>query len=978
MPKSFVSLTLEQFRELLNKFPFSRKINTVHMHHTWRPNRSEYKGIGTIEAMFDYHTKKRGFSDIAQHVTIAPDGAIWTGRSWNSPPASATGHNGNSTFGPFMFEMIGDFDAGQDTFEDPQRETALQVIVAVQKRFGLPPDALRFHRQMANKTCPGSAIDFAAVVDAVRALHEAAGDSRDAATQDGPFSPAFRDDKLTSADRGIVEAALEALTSGARTGAEPADAELPESAEDVEFTATGGMTSAAAARGARITTADLVALRPHVINLNEGRLTRGGEFFSLPEDVERIFGEDIEKAFSNPQELGMPPRDASQPFRIMIWAHGGLINERAGLGIAHKHLEFWRKNGIYPIYFVWETGFLQTVGQLLRGILPGGARAFFSDNISDPILERTARAAGGEKIWTGMKRNAEVAASADGGATFAAGEFKKFCDRHAGQVEIYAAGHSAGSIFHAHFLPVALNAGIPDVTALYFLAPAIRVDLFRQKLLKEIGRRIKRLDLFTMVREQELADNCASIYRKSLLYLIRFALERDRNAEILGLEESLRRDRDVTGLLNLAGSSGGPGEAIFSPSVPSDGRHATRSITHGGFDDDAPTMNSIALRILGLQQRSQLKTQYAQSRAVEDDPWTVPEVEELQRSFASAVLRPTPVAPAPVGATPIPSTPAAAPAVIRPNAGGARRALCVGIDNYRVRPLAGCIADARLWAQTLTDLRFQCELLLDGNATYSNIKRELEALLRSAKRGDVIVWQYAGHGTQAPDINGDESTGDSPGLDEAICPVDMHTGRLFIDDEIGALIDSVEPGVSFTMFMDCCHSGTINRFGIGEPPGASGRADERSRFIPLTEELKQAYLEFAASQGGARAFSMSRTRNAAKEENEVLFSACLSTEVAWESNGQGEFTVRATRVLRDRGVAVTNEEFINSVVAAFGPNRRQTPNITCAPRLRSLPIVAPLDGSAGRSQDGASASVESRYSGVADALENAARALRSL
>jgi hypothetical protein len=45
-----------------------------------------------------------------------PQGGLWTGRNWNLAPASATGHNGTAGEGPFMIEMVGDFDAGQDPF----------------------------------------------------------------------------------------------------------------------------------------------------------------------------------------------------------------------------------------------------------------------------------------------------------------------------------------------------------------------------------------------------------------------------------------------------------------------------------------------------------------------------------------------------------------------------------------------------------------------------------------------------------------------------------------------------------------------------------------------------------------------------------------------------------------------------------------------------------------------------------------------
>ena len=75
------------------------------------------------------------------------------------------------------------------------------------------------------------------------------------------------------------------------------------------------------------------------------------------------------------------------------WTHlaglTGALVASAGLAIAQKHLQFWKANGIYPVYFAWETGFLQTVGQLLRGIVPLARDARdLADLLSDPIIER--------------------------------------------------------------------------------------------------------------------------------------------------------------------------------------------------------------------------------------------------------------------------------------------------------------------------------------------------------------------------------------------------------------------------------------------------------------------------------------------------------------------------------------------------------------------------------------------------------------
>jgi N-acetylmuramoyl-L-alanine amidase len=166
----FKSVNLVEFGILLRDFPFRRQIESVHMHHTWRPNHAQYKGQSTIAGMWRTHTVDNGWSDITQHLTIGPDGSLWLCRNWNLAPASAGGHNGTAAAGPFMFEMVGDFDRGKDPFEGAQKDAALRVVAMVQDRFGLSASSLRFHNQMSGKTCPGSAIDYDETVVAVEML----------------------------------------------------------------------------------------------------------------------------------------------------------------------------------------------------------------------------------------------------------------------------------------------------------------------------------------------------------------------------------------------------------------------------------------------------------------------------------------------------------------------------------------------------------------------------------------------------------------------------------------------------------------------------------------------------------------------------------------------------------------------------------------------------------------------------------------
>ena len=72
MPRPFLPLAIDQFARILAR-PLQRRIVEVHMHHTWRPNHAMYRGLASIEAMYQFHTGPQNkWSDIAQHVTIAP------------------------------------------------------------------------------------------------------------------------------------------------------------------------------------------------------------------------------------------------------------------------------------------------------------------------------------------------------------------------------------------------------------------------------------------------------------------------------------------------------------------------------------------------------------------------------------------------------------------------------------------------------------------------------------------------------------------------------------------------------------------------------------------------------------------------------------------------------------------------------------------------------------------------------------------
>ena len=682
-----------------------------------------------------------------------------------------------------------------------------------------------------------------------------------------------------------------------------------------------------ASRG--LSAADFATLRDHVINLNEGQFSQDSQYSTKPADVDRIFQQSLPDWIE---------KSGSQKANVVFYAHGGLTDETAGLNMALEHIPWWKENGVYPIYFVWQTGFWQTVSNLLHGIqqrsVAVGARDFF-DYTSDPALEGVARLLGGPLIWGGMKRSAELASRAgtagavEGGAHYTAQRLADFLATpgRLDSVDIHAVGHSAGSIFHAYFIPAALNLGVKKFKTLQFLAPAIRVDTFKQTLYPIVtaGTNVGKLVMYSMKEPFEKADNCDNIYHKSLLYLIYHALEDKRGTPILGLEECVWSDPELKALFGLGGGEA-KAEAIWSETPVTTGLTACRALSHGAFDDDGSTMGSALRHILAVADNVEIKS----------SPALVPggrSIELKQPAVATKLIS----AALTDGVAPqIPMfQPGATNLALR--GGGQRRAICVGINAYPgVNQLYGCVPDAQLWARTLGSLGFQTQLLLDAKATYSALLAALKSMISSSKRGDVIVFQYSGHGTSIP-----HGTGQEP--DEAMVPFDFFTtGALLVDKELASVFSTVPDGVNLTCFFDCCHSGDLDRLLLS-------RTTSRARFIHLTPSQIALYNQFA----GRRALQLLPSTSDRGMQRDISFAACARTESAIETNGQGEFTQRATDLIRKLTRTISNTQFTDSVVAAFGPNARQHPELDGAVAYFGSAFLQPLEKSAGTSEPSA-------------------------
>ncbi|MFT4101136.1 MAG: caspase family protein [Burkholderiaceae bacterium] len=970
---TFQRIDIDTFGSLLRHFQFTRQITSVHVHHTWRPARKDFRGHETIVAMWRYHTQTNGWRDIGQHLTLDPSGFLWLGRNWNLPPCSAPTANGTSASGPLMVEVVGDFDENCDVLDGVQRASLAQLIALTCRRFALAPDTLRFHNELgSHKTCPGTSVDRAQLIaDVAQALRNLPAEP-----------PATRSFDIDAAIDPVLEPLLRSMERPVPAADDPVDAEPDEDdaqrrgfgdAAVPDARAFGGEgppdDDAATRGGSGLSPSELSLLRPYLVNLSAGRLSVGGEVTTTTADLDELFLHRLPAAAEEAHGEG-------RPLKLMIYAHGGLVGEADGLRTAHKHVAWWLRQKVQPIYFVWETGFFEILRQIIGGAKPRGLTDW-----TDSLIESASRGAP-RLIWTGMKTNAQRGVDAPttqdpagGAALLVAQRLVEFVRSQAAQqreVELHAVGHSAGSIFHAWFIPAAHSLGLPPFKTVQLLAPAIRCDLFKQRMLTggALASHTERLTIYTMKRDYELRDTCMRLYRKSLLYLIHHALEPERGAAILGLDESISADPELRAALGLTQPSDRV-QVVWSPTRADTGNAASTSITHGGFDDDPPTMTSVLRRVLGVTDDVAVEI-YRESRRAR-----AARGEEEDGMITPAARPPAWIdKPAPPPKSAITTSATATIVTAPPAAGGRlRRALCIGIDAY-TRPehrLSGCVADARAWADALQRMGFETTVMSDREATRAGMIDAMRRMMQGSGAGDVLFWHYSGHGTQVPDLDGDETPefGQEP-KDQALVPYDYEEGHLLLDDDIRTLLSEVPAGVNMTVMMDCCHSFTNTRVIAPRPAGARARWFKAD--AALIEAHRRAFMADPARREASRSVATTISR-----QSIVKFAACKDTEEALELNGQGQFTLRALDVL-SRGIdGLSNLQFIDAVTRAFGSTPIQHPGLDEQalgdPDRKYAPLLQPLPAT--RLQT-SSSQLPERTSGSTSSDELAWAALASL
>ncbi len=318
--------------------------------------------------------------------------------------------------------------------------------------------------------------------------------------------------------------------------------------------------------------------------------------------------------------------------KLAIYAHGGLNSELASVQRIRVMAPYFLANGIYPLFFTWKTGPVETLKDMLEDlkhrVIAGDRSEGWLDRLREAAAEAKDRAieAVGRQfargIWSEMRENAAGGATDDHVLDLAADMLRELRDTLAKSgktLEIHLIGHSAGSILLGHLL--GRLAGPAPVQAasceLYAAACSSGFAVQHYGAAQQAGvLSLQTLRLHVLTDANERADGLPDaerdIYGKSLLYLVSRALDDIRKQPLLGMERALipadpmwsgdqwatPAQQDIRAWLKLW-PAGALLNRVTTPKVRTTKTGDQIAASHGSFDNNIDVLTGTLERIRG-------------------------------------------------------------------------------------------------------------------------------------------------------------------------------------------------------------------------------------------------------------------------------------------------------------------------------------------------------------------------------------------
>jgi hypothetical protein len=322
----------------------------------------------------------------------------------------------------------------------------------------------------------------------------------------------------------------------------------------------------------------------HFVHIDDGQYDPKGEYPSHREEVEAIVGRLVQG------------EDGTPPAHLVLYAHGGLNTVDDAARRVGKWRPVFKGNGVAELHFIWETGLLPE----LRDVILGKEK-FAKERVAgvsdwwDTFLEKTTQPVG-YPLWREMRTDAAVAFDDNGAGAHFLGTLRdalKSAGRKAPRLHL--AGHSAGSIWMGHLLERWQTLKGPPIVNLVLYAPACTLEFFVDMIAPAIKKgTVAGMHHFLLDDKREQDDNVAVIYRKSLLYLVSRAYQSRKEVEpLLGMEKYMPDTLKALRQLKIDNK-------VFHYNTRAN-TNMTTSKSHGGFDNDLATMNSMLRLVLGAK-----------------------------------------------------------------------------------------------------------------------------------------------------------------------------------------------------------------------------------------------------------------------------------------------------------------------------------------------------------------------------------------
>ena len=336
--------------------------------------------------------------------------------------------------------------------------------------------------------------------------------------------------------------------------------------------------------------------------------------------VSRYMTEDEQPRKLQQQVYALPDawfrsQPTKHPKRLVLYVHGGLNSEAAAIKRASAMGRFFIGNGCYPLFLVWKTGLMESVGAIisdklgLQPALAGSLREAITDR-TDRLVEKTIGRPLARPLWSEMKENAQLAFTPRHGGDLLLDALQALTATWGEAFELHLVGHSAGSLALGHLLQAlslrqraGRDGGLSSrMASVHLYAPACSVAFANQHYASN-PTVMERLYLDVLSDKQERGDTVTPVYRKSLLYFVSNALEADLRTPLLGMEriqntsdtgwdgtsdtgESLLTWRTSAQATKLKSRTNVVSQDSITVAIDAMGKPVMAPAAHGSFDND--------------------------------------------------------------------------------------------------------------------------------------------------------------------------------------------------------------------------------------------------------------------------------------------------------------------------------------------------------------------------------------------------------